>query len=147
MEQLKVKVKIQWGILEATTLKKNDECKNNFKVGKVERKNSIDWNQTNSILIWNQGYSESIHVDTNHTDLNQLNSDDLANIGSIHDSDNIRAIENILASPAHSPVHASPIFNYRSASDPPSPPHDWQAETVIPKGNPMPHDNPHNMVP
>ena len=41
-----------------------------------------------------------------------------------HDSENIHAIDNILTSLVHSTVHASRIFNYGSASDPPSPPHD-----------------------
>ena len=47
----------------------------------------------------------------------------------------------------HSPVHVSPIFNYRSASNPPSPPHDSSAESVTPKGSPKPRINPPNQVP
>ena len=76
------------------------------------------------ILNWNQKYSNSIHIDTNHTDSNQPIPDNSTNIGSIHDSENIHAIDNILTSLVHSTVHASRIFNYGSASDPPSPPHD-----------------------
>ena len=43
-------------------------------------------------------------------------------------------------------VHASPIFTYGSASDPPSPPYDSSAESVKPKGNTKPHNNPPNPV-
>ena len=60
----------------------------------------------------------------NHTELNQPIPDDSTNIGSIHDSDNICAMEKILASPINSTVYASPIINYGSESDPLSPPHD-----------------------
>ena len=88
-----------------------------------------------------------IHVDLNHTNSNKLNPSDSTNIRSIHDSDNIHAIEKILASPVHSPVQALPIFTDGSASDPASPPHDSSAESVTPKGNPNPNDNGPNIVP
>ena len=65
----------------------------------------------------------------------------------MHDSDDICAIENILALPVHSPLHASPMFTDGSASDPPLPTHDSSAESVTPKGNPNPRDNPSNPVP
>ena len=47
----------------------------------------------------------------------------------------------------HSLVHLSPIFTYESASDPPSPPHISLSESVTPKGNTKPHNNPPNSVP
>ena len=71
----------------------------------------------------------------------------MTNIGSIHDSANIRAIEKIMELLVHSLVHASLIFSYGSASDPPSPSHDQSAEIVSPKGNPKPHNNPPIPIP
>ena len=59
---------------------KNADHENNFEVEKVDRKNSI---------ILNHKYSDSIHVDPNHTDSNQLIPEDLKNIGSINNSDDI----------------------------------------------------------
>ena len=87
-----------------------------------------------------------VHVGTNHTDLNQPIPVDSKNIGSIHDSANICALENILASPVHSPVQASPIFTHGIASDPMSPSHDSSAESVTPKLIYKPGDNPPNLV-
>ena len=121
----------------------NSERKNNFEVEKVGRKN---------YGIWNHKYSISIRVDKNHTDSNQPIPGDLTNIGSIHDSANIRAIENTLSTLVHfvhttSLVPASPIFTYVAASDPPSPQHDSSAERVTPKVNPTPLNNPPNPVP
>ena len=76
-----------------------------------------------------------IHVNPNHSNLNQLIPADSKNIGSFHNLDNIYAILNILALPVHYPVHASSIFTYGIASDPPSPRHDSLAENVTPKVN------------
>ena len=67
--------------LRGNNIFKNAERKNNSEVEKVGRKNLVNWNCTNSIINWNQKYSDSIHVYPNHT-----------GIGSIHDSANIRAI-------------------------------------------------------
>ena len=50
----------------------NVKRQKNFNVEKVGRKNTLNWNHTNLILNWNQKYSDSIHVDTNHTELNSL---------------------------------------------------------------------------
>ena len=44
-------------------------------------------------------------------------------------------------------VHASQIFTYGSASDPPSPPHYSSTESVTPIGNSKPGGKPQNMVP
>ena len=107
------------------TLKSAERKK--VEVKKVGRKNSVDWNHTDSILNWDQKDSDSIHVDMNHTNSNKPIPSDSKNIGLIYDSDDILTIENILASPVHSPVHASPIFTYGAASDPPSPPHNSSA--------------------
>ena len=71
----------------------------------------------------NQKDSDPIHVDMNHNKSNQLSPCDSTNIGSIHDSDNIRSNENIFELPVHYPVHASPIFTYGSRSETPSPTH------------------------
>ena len=71
----------------------------------------------------------------------------MINIISIHDSADIYTIENILAFKVHSLVHASPIFTYGSASDPPTPSHDSPAESVTPKVHPNPRNNPPNPVP
>ena len=57
----------------------------------------VNWNHTDSILNWNQKDSDSINIDTNHTESNQPILADSKNIRSIHDSDDINAIENILA--------------------------------------------------
>ena len=53
-------------------------------------------------------------------------------------------MENKLASPVYSLVHASPIFTYRNARDPLSPSHYSSAESVTPKGIPTPRKNPPN---
>ena len=71
----------------------------------------------------------------------------MKNIGSIHDSDDICAIEKILASPVHSPIHASRIFTYASARDPLSPLHESSVESVTHRGNPKSCNNPPNPVP
>ena len=133
--------------LKYNTIKKNAECENNFNVEKFGRKNSVNWNHTNSILNWNKKYFDLIHVDQNHTKANQPVPDGSINTGSIHDSANMRAIEKILASPVHSLVPASPILLYGSTSDPPSPLHDTSAESVTPERNTKPHKNPPNLVP
>ena len=114
MAQPKVKVKTP----EAKNFE-NAERENNFIVEKVWREN---------YLIWNHKDSDSIHIDLNYTNSNKPITDDLTNIGIIHDSANICVIENILSSPVHlvhapSPVPASPIFAYGTASDPRSPSH------------------------
>ena len=62
------------------------------------------------------------------------------------------AIETLLASPVHlvpttTLVPASLIFTYGTASDPPSPSNESSAESVTPKGNTEPRDNPPNLVP
>ena len=121
--------------------------KNNSKVEKVGRKHSVNWNHTDLILNWNQNLFDSIHIDTDHTKSNKLNPANSTNIGSIHGSENIRAIEKILASLVHSTVHTSPIFTYGSSIDPPSAPHDPLTEIMIPKGNTNPHNNPPNLLP
>ena len=126
---------------------KNSERKNNSEVGNFGCKNSVHWNHTNLILNWNQKYSDLIHVDPNHTDLNQPITADLSNIGSIHDSDSIISIEKNLESPVHYPVHASPIFTYGSANDPLLPTYDLSSESVTTKGNPNTCNNPTNPVP
>ena len=112
---------------------KNAEHKNNFKVGKVGREKSLNWNHIDSILDWNQKYSDSINIDPNHTDSNQPIPDDSTNIGSVHGSADVCAIENILASRVHSPVHASPIFTYGSAIESLTPLHDSSEQSVTPK--------------
>ena len=101
----------------------NAERKNNFEVEKVQRKNSV---------IWNYEYSNSIHVDLNHSKLNQPIRDYLTTVRSLNNSADIRAIEKILTSPVHlvhTPplVPASPIVFYGRASDPTSSPHDSSA--------------------
>ena len=53
--------------LRGNKIFENAERRNNFEVEKFGRKNSVNWNQTNSILNWNHKYPESIHVDPNHT--------------------------------------------------------------------------------
>ena len=72
---------------------KNNDRKNNYEAENVGRKNSVNWNHIDSILNQNQRKYDSIRVDPNHTNLDQLNTTNLTNIGSIHDLDNIRAIE------------------------------------------------------
>ena len=76
---------------EKLTRKKieNAEYKNNSKVEKVGRKNSVTWNHTGSILNWNLKYPESIHFDTNHTNSNQPITASSTNTVSINDSANI----------------------------------------------------------
>ena len=49
----------------------------------VGRKHSVNWNHTDSIINWNQKYTDSVHIDPNHTDSNQPIPDGLTNIGSI----------------------------------------------------------------
>ena len=88
------------------------------------RIHNLIWNHTNLIINWNKKDYDSTYVDPNHTNSNQSIPDDLTNIGSINDSEHICEIYKILTSPVHSPIHASQIFNYGSASDPPSPKHE-----------------------
>ena len=64
-----------------------------------------------------------MHVDPNLTNLNRPIPANSTNIGSIHDSKNIRAIEKILSLPIHlvhtpPPVPDPPLFTYGRASDP-----------------------------
>ena len=99
------------------------------------------------ILNWNQKDYDLIPVDPNQTGLNQPIPNNLTNIGSIHDSDNICAIDKILALPVHYLVHASQIFTYEIACDPTSPLHDSLADSVTPIGNPKPRKNSPNPVP
>ena len=101
-------------------------------------------NHTNSILNWSQKDTDFIYVDPNYTDLNQHILDDSTNIGSIHYSANIGAIEKILESPVHFLVHASPIYTYRSASEPLSPLHDSSGKSWTPKVYHNPCNNPPN---
>ena len=107
----------------------NDERKNNFEVERVWCKNSV---------MWNQKYSNSIHIDPNKPNSNQPIPSDLINIGSIHDSDDIIATEKISSSPVHlvqtpSPVPASLIFTYGTSSDTQSPSYYSSAESMTPK--------------
>ena len=106
----------------------------------------MNWNHTDSILNWHQKYSDSIHVDPNHTNSNQPIPEDLTNIVSTHDSAEICALEKIFASPINSLIHESQIRTYGSASDPISPPHDSLAEIVAPKGSTKTHANTPNTV-
>ena len=88
-----------------------------------------------------------IHVDLDHTKSNQPIPSNSTNIVSIHDSYDIREIENVLAYPVNSVIHASPIFTNGSESDPPLPPHDSPEEIVTLKENPKPSKNPPNPEP
>ena len=90
--------------------------------------------------------SDSIHVDPNHTKYIQLIPVDATDMGSIHDSANICAIEMILTSPENSKVPDSPIFFYGSASDPLSQSINSSSESVTPKGITKPHDKLLNTV-
>ena len=67
---------------------KNAKCENNFEVETVERKNSV---------IWNHKSSDSIYVDTNRTNMNQLIPDSSTNIKPINYSADIFAIEKIFS--------------------------------------------------
>ena len=69
----------------------------------------------------------------------------------MNDSANICAIEKILSLPVHlvnipCQVPAPQIFTYGKSSDPRSTSHDSSAESVTPKGNPTPHNNPPNLL-
>ena len=93
-----------------------------------------------------------IHVDPNHTESNQPIPEDSTNILSINDSADICLIKNILSSPVHlvNTTYLVPdpqIFTYGIASDPQSPSYDSSSESVTPKGNTTPRNNPHNPVP
>ena len=99
---------------------KNAEHKNNFEVKKVGHKQTVNWNKTESILDLNQKYSDLINIDPNHTNSIQPMTENLTNIGSVHDSGNICAIKKILASPVNYLLKASPISLFVSASDPSS---------------------------
>ena len=101
-------VNIESKYLRGNKIFENAERNNNFEVEKVGCKNSV---------IWNHKYSDSIHVDQNHTNFNLPVPYDSTRIVSIHDSDDIYAIEKILTSPVHlvyTPplIPASPIFLY-----------------------------------
>ena len=99
------------------------------------------------ILNCNKKDSDSIYADQNHTNSIQQIPDDSKNIGSIHDSADIPAIENILDYSVHYPVPASQIFLYGSASDPLSLLHDSSSEIVTPKVIPNQCSNPPNPLP
>ena len=121
----------------------NTERENNFEVEKVGRKTSV---------IWNHKYSDSIHVDLNHTNSNKPIPENSTNIGSTNDSSDIFAMEKILLSPLYlvntpSPLPAPRIFNYGTASDPISPSHKSLAESMTRKVNNTPHNKPPNLVP
>ena len=93
-------------------------------------------------MLLNLKYFDSIHVDTDHTDLNQALTVDSTKNGSIHVV-TIRAIEEILLAPLHlvhtpPPVSASPLFLYGRSSDPLSPSHGSSEESLTPKGNHKP---------
>ena len=47
---------------------KNAERENNSEFENVLRENDVNWNHTNSIINWNQKYSDLINIDPNHTD-------------------------------------------------------------------------------
>ena len=113
----------------------NSEWENNFEVEKIVRKNSV---------ILNHKYSDSIHIDPDYADTNQLIPDDSTNTGSINNSDEIFAIENMLSSRVPAP---QTFFTYGTSSDPTSPSYDSSAEIVTPKVNPVPCNNPTNPVP
>ena len=120
MTQQKVKT------LEEKNVYENAEHKNIFQAEKVGCKNSV---------IWNHKYSDLIHVDPNHTNLNQPIQSDLTNIGLINDSADICVIEKILSFPVHlvytpSQVPATPIFPFGTASDHRSQSHDSLEEIV-----------------
>ena len=119
------------------------ERENISEVEKVGRKNSV---------ILNHKYSDSIHVDQNHTNSNQPITYNSTKIASINDSADIFLIEKILSSPVHL-VHTPylvpfpPIFTYGTSSDPRSPSPDSSPESVTPKGNLTSCNNPPNLVP
>ena len=70
----------------------NTERKNDCVVEKLGRENYV---------IWYNKDSDSIHVDPNHTNSNQTIPANFTSIESIHDSADIRSIENIFSSPVH----------------------------------------------
>ena len=121
----------------------NAKSGNIFEVGNSGRKNSV---------IWNHKDSNSIHTDKNHTNSNKIIPYDYTNIVSINDLTGICAMEKIFPSPVNlvrtpSTVHAPQIFIYWTSSDSRSSSYESSAETVTPKGNPTPRNNPTNMVP
>ena len=77
----------------------NADRENNFEVEKVGLNNSV---------IWNHWDSYSILVDLNQTNSDQPIPANLKNIGSIHDTDDMCAIENILKPSLHL-VHTPPL--------------------------------------
>ena len=100
---------------------------------KLKNGHNVNLNHTDSILNQNKKDYNSINIDPDHNDLNQPIPANSTNILSIHDSDIICATKTILGLPVHSPVQASTIFTYGSASDSLSPPHDKSTESVTPK--------------
>ena len=74
--------------MEATTFSKMLNAKIILKLIKVGRKNSVIYNHKSSNLV---------HIDPNHTDLNQPIPENLTNNVSINYSSYIFAIENILS--------------------------------------------------
>ena len=98
--------------------------RNNFQVKTFGHKNDV---------IWNYKDSESIHVNLNHAELNQLIPYNSTNIGSINDSENIHAIEKMLlwsrklkdttahASPKRTNTHALPVHLLHTPSPVPAP--------------------------
>ena len=75
--------KIESGNLRSNNIFESADRENNFEVEKVGRENSVTWNHKDS---------NSIHIDPNHFNSNKTIPDNLTNIGSINDSDNISAI-------------------------------------------------------
>ena len=122
------------------------ESGNNSEVEKFGRKEYVNWNHTELVLNCYKKDSDLILVDTNHTNSDQPIPSNLTNIGSIHDSADIHAIEKILASRVYFLVQTSSIFTYGNESDLPSPLHDLSAEIVTREGNPKTRNNPPNPV-
>ena len=105
-----------------------------------------------SSVIWNHKDSDLIHVDPNHTNLNQPIPYYSTNIGSINYSANINVIEKIFSLPVHLvhtpyPVPTPQIFTYGTEIEPRSPLHDSSAECVTSKRHLTPHNNLPNPVP
>ena len=74
---------------------KNAKRKDIYEVEKFGRKKSVNLNHADSILNWDEKYFNLIHVDLSHTESTHLNTENSIDIGSIHDSENINAIEKI----------------------------------------------------
>ena len=68
-------------------------------------------------VVWNHDDYDLIHVDQNHYNSNELIPVDYTNIGSFHDSINIRIIESMFLYPV---LTQQKKFTYGRVSDPPS---------------------------